>query len=47
MVIRSLGPYVNPLMHTWAFSCARGPDDMHVGSAAQTHISRLTCVSRG
>ena len=36
-----------PLTRAWARHLARGPDDMHVGSAAHTHIERLTCVSRG
>lgn len=24
-------PHVGPMMCTWALSCARGPDDMHIG----------------
>ena len=30
----------------WARHLARGPDDMHVGSAAHAHVERLTCVSK-
>ena len=47
---RAPGPVesrLGPLTRAWARHLARGPDDMHVGSAAHTHIERLTCVSRG
>jgi len=33
--------------HTRARSCAPGPDDSRVGSAAHAYIERVTCVSRG
>ena len=40
-------PHVGPMICTWALSSARGPDDVHVGSAAHAQVMGLTCVSRG
>ena len=40
-------PHVGSMMCTWALSCARGPDDVRVGSAAHAQVMGLTCVSRG
>ena len=38
--------HANSMPYTWARHLARGPDDMHVGSAAQTRIYWLTCASK-
>ena len=44
---RALKPCPAPPFHTWSLSLARGPDDLHAGDAAQTHVEGLMCVSRG